>query len=179
MRGIIKVFTLFIGAILAFLLPYALLLTISAVIAIVFARKVKWKIVILLTLYIFCINAIFGRFVNVDPIIYASRVLFLLILSSVVTFTFSELLEAVAFFRFPKSVYIPVILAYRHFKILERDVKIFQETYKIRFGTLMFKDYFIVYASLIRNILQKIDEVSVAVYLKEKGIEEIVERRRL
>ncbi len=164
LRGAIKLFLFSIGIFAAFSLPYEFL-AISLPALLIFSRKIKWKIAVPVTLYIFAANYVLSD-VGV-AVAYSIRVLFLLVLSSTFTFSFREILEL----PLPKSVYIPIILAYRYVRILERDANLFREAYKARFGDIGIRDYVRIYSALIKSTLQKVDEVAVAIYLKEEGIE--------
>ncbi len=175
MRSKIK-FALFATLIvLTFILPYQALFASSFAIIVYSIRKIKWKIVVPIVSYIFIINYIFNGLVV--ALVFASRTLFLLIVSSAFTFTFEDLLELISTLKLPKSVYIPMLISYRHLKILERDAKTFQETYKMRFGKIGLRDYVKIYSSLIKSITQKVNDVAVAIYLKEDGIEELVKSK--
>ncbi len=175
MRSKIK-FALFATLIvLTFVLPYQLLFAASFAIIIYSMKKIKWKIVVPIVSYIFVINYFFNSLNT--ALVFASRTLFLLIISSAFTFTFEDLLELISTFKLPKSVYIPMLISYRHLKILERDAKTFQEAYRMRFGKIGIKDHIKIYSSLIKSIAQKVNDVAVAIYLKEDGIEELVKSK--
>ncbi len=172
MRSIIKLLLFATGIFAAFLIPYKFL-AIALPALLILSRKIRWKIIVPITLYIFAANYLLG---GLDAAIaYSTRVLFLLLLSSALTFSFREIVEL----PLPKSIYIPVILAYRYTKILERDANLFREAYKARFGELRLKDYIRIYSALVKHTLQKVDEVAVAVYLKEEGIDFLRKKRRM
>lgn len=171
MKAKIKLLILIFGFFSIFVLTYQQLIFLSIIILGIFPR-VKFKIVLPIVLYIFLINyLLYGITTALN---FSSRAFFLLILSSSIKFSFYELIEILRFLKMPKRVSIPTLLAFRYIKIVENDAKTVKEVYKLRYGNIKIKDYFKIYSSLIKLVLKRVDEVAIAIYLKEDGISKIL-----
>jgi len=170
LKSTVKALILLASFSLAFVLPPRLLALLVFVV-LLYSKKLAWKVAAPVTLYVFATNYIF--FGLDKAVTFSLRVLFLITLTSAFRFSFRDVIEL----PLPKSVYIPILVARRFLKLVERDARMLKEAHVSRFGEVRVRDYVNIYATLLKLTMEKVNEVAVAIYLKEDGIESY--KRRL